>query len=154
LHVPTRKLLPHTPDFFTLYALPYAFDANTPPPREWLRFLESIWENDGEAIATLQEIVGYLLTSDTRQQKIFLIVGPTRSGKGTIARVLTGLLGSKNVVAPTLASMATNFGLSPLIGKQLAIISDARLGARSDQQLIVERLLSISGEDSLTIDRK
>src|SRR5262249_4401350 len=55
LHVPTRKLLPHTPDFFTLYALPYAFDANTPPPREWLRFLESIWENDGEAIATLQE---------------------------------------------------------------------------------------------------
>jgi putative DNA primase/helicase len=154
LHVPTRKLLPHTPDFFTLYALPYAYDPNAPQPREWLSFLKSIWGNDEEAIAALQEIIGYLLTCDTRQQKLFLIVGPTRSGKGTIARVLTALLGSENVAAPTLASIATNFGLAPLIGRQLAIISDARLGNRSDQQVIVERLLSISGEDSLTIDRK
>jgi putative DNA primase/helicase len=154
LHVPTRKLLPHTPDFFTLYALPYAYDPNAPQPRDWLSFLESILGNDEEGIATLQEIIGYLLTCDTHQQKIFLIVGPTRSGKGTIARVLTALLGSENVAAPTLASMATNFGLAPLIGRQLAIISDARLGNRSDQQVIVERLLSISGEDSLTIDRK
>jgi len=44
--------------------------------------------------------------------------------------------------------------LAPLIGKQLAIIADARIGARSDHQIIAERLLSISGEDSLTIDRK
>jgi putative DNA primase/helicase len=154
VHVPTRKLLSHTPKFFTLYALPYAYDPNAPQPREWLSFLKSIWGNDEEAIATLQQIIGYLLTCDTRQQKIFLIVGPTRSGKGTIARVLTALLGSENVSAPTLASMATNFGLAPLIGKQLAIISDARLGNRSDQQVIVERLLSVSGEDSLTIDRK
>ena len=47
-----------------------------------------------------------------------------------------------------------NFGLAPLIAKPLAIISDARLSGRSDQAVIVERLLSISGEDVLTIDRK
>ena len=38
--------------------------------------------------------------------------------------------------------------------KSLAIISDARLGGRTDSQVVVERLLSISGEDALTIDRK
>ncbi len=83
-----------------------------------------------------------------------MLVGPKRSGKGTIARVLTALLGRENVAGPTLGSLATNFGLSPLIGKPLAIISDARLGSRSDQAVIVERLLSISGEDIITIDRK
>ena len=62
--------------------------------------------------------------------------------------------GPANVCAPTLAGLGTNFGLAPLIGGQLAIISDARLGGRADQHTIVERLLSISGEDALTIDRK
>jgi putative DNA primase/helicase len=50
--------------------------------------------------------------------------------------------------------MGTNFGLAPLIDKPLAIIADARLSGRADQQFIAERLLSISGEDCLTIDRK
>ncbi|MCH7779835.1 MAG: hypothetical protein IH848_03240, partial [Acidobacteria bacterium] len=97
---------------------------------------------------------GYILGGDTRLQKIFLFVGPRRSGKGTIGRVLTGLLGSHNVAAPTMAGIATNFGLAPLIGKPLGLISDARLSGRTDGQVVVERLLTISGEDSLTIDRK
>ena len=154
LHIPTRRLFAHTPDFFTLYALPYCYDPNAPEPRDWLAFLSSLWGGDGEAIATLQEIMGYSLTWDTRHQKIFLLVGPKRSGKGTIAKILTALLGRENVAAPTLAGMGTNFGLAPLIDKPLAIIADARLSGRADQQVIAERLLSISGEDCLTIDRK
>ena len=59
---------------------------------------------------------------------MLLLIGPTRSGKGTIARMLTALIGSGHVAGPTLASLGTNFGLSPLLGKPLAIISDARLG--------------------------
>ena len=97
---------------------------------------------------------GYFLTGDTQRQKVFLIVGPKRSGKGTIGRVLTGLVGPDSVASPTFASLAQNFGLEPLIGKRVGIISDARLGARTDQTAVAERLLSISGEDGLTIDRK
>jgi putative DNA primase/helicase len=98
--------------------------------------------------------MGYVLVGGTAQQKIFMLVGPKRTGKGTILRVLTALLGAENVAAPTLSSLATNFGLQPLVGKPLAAISDARLGSRSDALVAVERLLSISGEDSITIDRK
>jgi putative DNA primase/helicase len=119
-----------------------------------LEFMTSLWGDDPEAVACLQEIFGYLLTTDTRQQKIFLLVGPKRSGKGTIGRVLRALLGPANVAGPTLSGLGTNFGLQPLIGKPLAIISDARLSGRADQHVIAERLLSISGEDTLTIDRK
>src|SRR5690606_982696 len=60
----------------------------------------------------------------------------------------------QNVAAPTLASLATPFGRWPLIGKSLALIGDARLGGRSDVSQVVEILLSISGEDPQTIDRK
>src|SRR5262249_61592822 len=106
------------------------------------------------AIATLQEWFGYCLLPDTSQQKILLAVGPKRSGKGTIARVLRGLVGIENTAGPTLAGLGTNFGLWPLLGKTLAIISDARLSGRTDAAVVTERLLSISGEDAQTIDRK
>lgn len=154
LYLPTRKLIGHSPAFFGLNAVDYDFHREASEPVEWLAFLRSIWGEDTESIETLQELFGLLLTPDTSHQKAFLIVGPKRSGKGTIARVLTAMLGRENVAGPTLGSLAQNFGLAPLIGKSLAVVSDARLGGRPDAHAIAERLLAITGEDSLTIDRK
>ena len=154
LHVPTRTLLPHSPNFFCHHALAFPFMEKSPAPSRWLGFLHELWKDDDSSISVLQEVLGYVLGGDTRQQKIFLFVGPKRGGKGTIGRVLTGLLGAHNVAAPTLAGLSTNFGLSPLIDKPLGLISDARLSGKADSNIVVERLLSVSGEDSLTIDRK
>src|SRR5439155_7959642 len=153
LHVPTRTLQPHSTQFFNHHALPFAFVPDAPPADAWLAFLAQLWD-DASAIAALQEVMGYLLGGDTTLQKMFMLVGPKRGGKGTVGRVLSGLLGAHRVAAPTLASLSTNFGLQPLIGKPLALISDARLSTKADSKIVVERLLSISGEDSLTIDRK
>jgi hypothetical protein len=154
LHLPTRELTPATPRYFATTALGVAFEPAPTPPRVWLHFLKQLWPHDEESIALLQEWMGYLLTPDTRLQKILLLIGPKRSGKGTIARTISALLGAGSVASPTLASLGANFGLWPLIGKSAAIIGDARLGARNDVSQVVERLLSISGEDLQTIDRK
>jgi putative DNA primase/helicase len=154
LHLPSGKIIDNTPEVFTYNALDFAYDEHAPEPKQLLNFLLQLWPNDSQSICTLQEIFGYCLTCDTRQQKAFLLVGPRRSGKGTIARVLARLIGTGNTVAPTLAGIGTNFGIAPLIGKPVAIISDARLGGRADQHAIAERILSITGEDALTIDRK
>ena len=54
---------------------------------------------------------------------------------------------------PTLNSLGGDFGLAPLIGKSLAIISDARFIGKNGN-VVVERLLSISGEDTLTVNVK
>ncbi len=145
---------PPTPRFFSPNCLDFDFDLNAPAPSMWLDFVGKLWPDDPESIGTLQEWMGYLLTPDTRQQKILMPVGPKRSGKGTIARVITAMLGRANVAGPTLSSLGTNFGLWPLLGKHAAIISDARLSGRTDNAAVIERLLAISGEDALTIDRK
>jgi putative DNA primase/helicase len=154
-HLPTCKVLQHTPRFFSMNALDYDFHQSAPRPDGWLEFLAQLWPDDEPgAVETLQEWFGYLLTPDTSQQKMLMLVGPKRAGKGVIARILRGLVGVENTAGPTLASLATNFGLWPLIGKSVAIISDARLGHRADNAVVTERLLSISGEDAQTIDRK
>lgn len=149
----TRTVSEHTPALFNVVSVPFAYDRTAGEPTAWLDFLASVWPDDPASIALLQEYIGYILSGRTDMQKMLLLIGPTRSGKGTIARMITNLIGRGHVAGPTLASLGTNFGLSPLLGRPLAIISDARLGS-TPAHTIVERLLSITGEDMLTVDRK
>jgi putative DNA primase/helicase len=153
LDLSTRTVHDHTPALFNVVSVPFAYQSDADRPAVWLEFLVSVWPDDADSVALLQEHVGYLLSGRTDMQKMLLLIGPTRSGKGTIARMLTELIGRGHVAGPTLASLGTNFGLSPLLGKPLAIISDARLGD-TPSHTVVERLLSITGEDMLTVDRK
>lgn len=154
LDMRTLQLVKPTPRLFATTALGAPWDPNAPEPTTWLSFLRSIWGDDKESIRALQQMFGYFLTPDTSQQKLFALVGPKRSGKSTIARILKALLGDDAVVNPTLGSLERPFGLAPFVGKMLAVIGDARLGGRGDQAAVVERLLSISGEDPISIDRK
>ncbi|MGW3473437.1 DNA primase family protein [Saccharopolyspora sp. NPDC000995] len=148
----TRELIPHSAGYFNTYRVRLSYSPDAPPPQRWLEFLASVWPDDPDAIKTLQEIFGYILSGRRHLQKIVLIVGPTRSGKGTIARILTELVGASHVASPTLAGLGTNFGLAPLIGKTLAIVPDARMPR--DVGGVVENLLMISGQDRINIDRK
>jgi putative DNA primase/helicase len=160
LDLETRQLEPHDPSFFVTNCLPLDYDPSSPKPKRWLRFLEELWpadkegHYDHEAVETLQEIFGYMLANDTQQQKIFLIIGPPRSGKGTLVHVLVLMLGDDNSVFPTLSSMSGEFGRWPLIDKKLAAITDARISSKADTHRIAEMLLSISGGDPQTINRK
>jgi putative DNA primase/helicase len=153
LDVSTRELRPLTPAFFNRVAVPFDYEPNASTPARWLEFLDQLWPDDPDSITALQEFFGYVLSGRTDLHKIMLMVGPARSGKGTIARVLAAMIGKGNLAGPTLASLGTNFGLAPLLGKPLAVVSDARLSGANVHQ-VVERLLSVSGEDMITVDRK
>jgi putative DNA primase/helicase len=159
LHVPTGRLLPPDPALFVTSAVNFDYDAKAPYPEHWHTFLGGLFYDDDaakydtQAIELLQEWFGHSLTPDTSLQKMLFLVGPTRSGKGTIGRILRAMVGPGNVANPTTASLAGAFGLQPLIGKPLAIVSDARFSGESTP-IVIERLLNISGEDPVTIDRK
>jgi putative DNA primase/helicase len=153
LHIESRRLLAHTSAYFTLNSLPYGWDDEC-QASEWLKFLEQVFPGDEQSKGTLQEMFGYLLTSDTSHQKMFMVIGPKRSGKGTIGRVLGALVGRSNLVSPSLTSLTGTFGLEPLIDKLVALVPDARVSKQSNTQAIVERLLMVSGEDDISVDRK
>lgn len=108
-----RRLFAHDPHYFNLSSLRYRRRAKAPRPELWLEFLNQLWPDDRECRETLQEIFGLMITDDTSYQKIFMLVGPKRSGKGTIGRILTEMLGKENVAAPTLSSLTGEFGLQP-----------------------------------------
>ena len=152
LLIPARTLTPHDPHLFNLVQVPFKYDPEATVPR-WNQFLEELWPGDRDSVRALQEWFGYVVSGRTHLHKMMLLVGPTRAGKSVSAGVLAGLVGRGNVASPSLITIGTNFGLQPLIGKSLAIIPDARLGGRGSTQ-VVERLLTLSGEDLVTVDRK
>jgi putative DNA primase/helicase len=154
LHLPTGDLIPPTPHYFNLHACPFEYDAAAPEPAEWLAFLRSVWGEDAESVGLLQEWFGYLITPDKSQQKILLMLGPPRSGKGTISRVLQALVGPESCCNPSFASLADSFGLAPLVGPTVALVDDARVPSRSDANVITGHLLSISGNDAVDVNRK
>ncbi len=131
--------------------MPYAYDPDATCP-QWEKFLtEVIPDPDGRAF--LQEWAGYLLSGRTHLEKIAVLVGATRSGKGTVGRVLRNLLGEAWVATPRLDSLGEHFGKQPLIGRLLATFADvdwSKKGARDT----VEDLLTLSGEDHPNVPRK
>jgi putative DNA primase/helicase len=151
-HLEDSILLPHSLGFFTQNSLPFDYNPNASCP-VWMGFLQSVWPEDEESISTLQEMFGYILSGDTRQQKFFNIIGPRRSGKGTINKVLVALLGQHNTVAPELGELCDTFGLQPWLGKLLASFTDARAPERN-RSAVVSQLLRIVGGDTITVNRK
>jgi len=154
LYLPMRALISPTPVFFNAYALPYGYNPEAPTPERWIKFQDEVFGDDEEAKLLLQEWMGYLLTVDTSQQKIMLMVGPKRAGKSTIGRVITALLGANNVAGTSMNDLCDPHGLQELADKPAANIADARMPKGKETTTAVERLLSISGEDPQSVNPK
>lgn len=131
----------------------FAFDPEATCP-VWHRFLQSVWPDQPDIIDAVQEMLGCLISGDTTHQKVFIVTGPPRSGKGTLAKVIKDLVGADNYCTPTLRSLGDRFGEHALVGKTVAVVTDARVGKSTDIQETVATLLAISGGDDRTVSRK
>jgi P4 family phage/plasmid primase-like protien len=154
LNLNSNQFTPPDPMLFTPHGVGFDYDPNAATPTKWLTFLDQVFDGEQDQIAALQEMFGYCLSSDVSQEKVFMLLGDKRSGKDTIRHTLQSLLSPTVICGPTLDSMGTNFGMSQLIGKQLAVVGDMRLGSKCDKDLLAEHVLKLSGRGLFTIDRK
>jgi putative DNA primase/helicase len=149
-----REMREHTPRYFNTWSLPFEYDPEAKCP-QWLAFLEDVFEDDPESIRTLRQFFGMFISGRTDLEKILALIGPSRSGKGTIADMIDALMGPSSVEAFTLKHLSGEFGLQNLVGKSVMIAADSRSAMKAeDQQTAIERLLSLSANDKLVINRK
>jgi putative DNA primase/helicase len=118
--------------------------------------LEEVFPGDKEAQQALVEMIGLCVTDETKYQKAFMFIGPRRGGRGTIGRLLRGLIGDENYVGPRLRGMVRQFGMQSWIGKKVALFPDVRTDGLGIDRLstISEILLTVTGEDGIEIERK
>jgi len=148
-----HELIDHTPNWISLVRLPFDYDPNAQCVN-WLAFLREILEGDEDRVNLLQEFAGYCLLPNADRQKMLILKGLSRSGKGTVCRVLMKLLGADNTTGYSLTSLAQRFGLGSLVGKHAAFIGEVNLQKCPDKYSILEKLNSIVGCDPVEVEYK
>ena len=153
LDLNTWGMSPHTPEHFTTNILPYNYNPHSQCGR-WLQFLNEIFEGDWERVSLLQEWFGYMMAASYRFHKIMLILGPPRSGKSTVGRILEQVAGVQNFSGGSLHAFASDKYLDSLRSKPVMFIGDAEQKiSRNHVGTIIERMKTISGNDAITFDR-
>ena len=152
----TRTFEPLTIDHRARHLLPCSYDpAATPRAPNWANYLRSIWGSDTESIRLVHQLLGYLLSGRHDMQKIFVLVGPPRAGKGTLLNLIHAIF--RDQCGPfKVASLDGQFNMQGMLGKSVCFDPDVRRAGsmfKSEGQ-IVERLLSISAHDVQNIPRK
>ena len=154
LDLKTGALHPHDQTLFTTNILPYSWDPKASCP-QFLAFLMDAVSGDQDRVDLLQEWFGYLMTRRYDHQKIMVLLGGPRCGKGTIGRLLKLLLGEQNFAGGSLSSLASDAYLAAIRNKTAVFIGDAQKKlAPAIVHRVTEYLKAISGGDEITFDRK
>lgn len=126
----TGALQPHDANQRFTYCIPVDYDAQADYV-EWCNFLHSCVDAP-EIVNYLKLAMGYSATGYTKEECMFYIHGPTRSGKGTVGETLLSLLCKPLGVQTDFATFTAkregdtqNFDLAPLKPARLIIASES-----------------------------
>lgn len=136
-------------DFITMQ-LGTSYNADITCPR-WLQFLGEIFEGNMELIAYIQRAVGYSLTGDTSEQKLFLCYGSGANGKSVFLQVLAWLAGDYHATASFETFDAENRDskrddLAALRGKRVVSIIESD----EDRRMAEARVKAVTGQDAIS----
>lgn len=147
LNTQTGQIEPHSPDLLFTWKLPYEYtkDATCEPIQAWL--------NDTLGPAQTKLVRAYFaatMRGRTDLQRFLELIGPEGAGKGTLQRLATNLIGSKNTHSTDIQTLETSkYETQELVGKRLLLITDADVYARD-----MSKLRQITGGDTIRVERK
>jgi len=147
------KLYNATPALFSYNVLPYNFDENA-ESKIWDDFLGTTLNGSSEKIDLLAEWFGYNLLPDMQYEKLMMLVGLARAGKGTVLNAMAEMLGHHQCVSTSLQTLCSDFGYQSLIGKLAVLMGDVKVPRRTDVGLALEKILQIVGRDPVGVNRK
>ena len=151
LNIVTGKMVPLTADFFTLTALPIAYDPVDRVPFEFLTFLEQVTDGRPELIDLVQEILGYLVSTDNDKEVVPYLVGRSRGGKSTLTKIITALVGEKNVEATPIDTFSDKHWAVRLVNASVALISDMNVSDKMKLASAANNINVLSGRDPALI---
>lgn len=146
----TFKLLKHNPNYLSTVQLPIEYNPEASAP-SFVKFIKDITSEDKELIHVHQEIMGYLLSAETKAEKAFFFHGGGANGKSVLVSIITQLIGKANVSSIPLSEFSQQFGLEGLINKTVNIAAENEMGGKA---LKTENFKAIVSGDTITINIK
>ena len=121
------------------------------PCPTWRDFIDAVFVGDAETIEFVQRLLGYLLSADRSEQKVFFFFGLGANGKSTLIDLVAWILGTYALKMPAAVLMQSNIDRHPtelaqLRGKRLAVSSELDEG----QFWAESRIKELTGDEVLT----
>jgi len=139
-----------TPALFSYNVMPYDFDEDARSPA-WEDFVHGIYNDDQDKYDLLSEWFGYNCVPDMSYEKLMLLTGRPRSGKGTILSAMIAMLGHGQYTSSSFQALNSEFGYQSLHGKLAVIMGDAKITKRNECGKALEKILQIVGGDTVGI---
>jgi len=148
LDLNTKVLIEHDPDYLMLSQMDVEYDPDAECPM-FMDFLDGALAP--EYHDSMGELFGYTLWPDHNIQKAFMLLGPRRSGKGTMLRVMQALIGELSTSHIGLQQLCNDrFARAELFGKMLNTFGDLPRDPIRDTGFFK----AVTGEDSIMAERK
>lgn len=139
-----------TPALFSYNVMPYDFDEDA-HSQQWEDFVHEIYNDDQDKYDLLSEWFGYNCVPDMSYEKLMLLTGVPRSGKGTVLGVMIAMLGHGQYTSSSFQALNSEFGYQSLHGKLAVIMGDAKITKRTECGKALEKILQIVGGDTVGI---
>lgn len=150
LRLADMVLVPFSPAFHCRHklAVPYIEGAICP------MFLELLIRPalHAEDIDLVQRWMGLAISGVNMAQVILLLIGTAGGGKGTLVRVITGILGARQVAALRVSLLTSRFELGRCLGRSLLYGADVKANFLNQEGASV--LKSVTGGDPVTVELK
>lgn len=150
LDVNTLKTYPHEPGYRFLNSLPYKWSDRDIGCDKIKRWLLKTCEGREEWVEVIRAAMKATVTERGDLQRYMELIGYGGSGKGTVIRLLTQLIGRNNVAVTDLKQLESNrFETANFYGKKAIIITDSEQYTGD-----VSVLKKITGQDELRYEKK
>jgi putative DNA primase/helicase len=149
INLDTLTLEPHRKDVFSTTQLPLIYKENAECPR-FIDFLKDIFFGEQDMILLTQEVFGYALSPSIDAHKFFCFIGDGANAKSVMAKVLSSLVGEKNISRISLRRFNERFGLASIVDKRLVIATENETKRGIDSEI----LKAITAGDPIHIERK
>lgn len=120
------ELMPHVPEFLMSKICLSEYDVSGKQPKNWLKFLREVCNEDEALVHYLQKCVGYSLTGSTREQCAFFIYGLGNNGKSTFLETIADMLGGYASNAQPDTLMTKHDAMGGGINSDIARLKSAR----------------------------
>jgi putative DNA primase/helicase len=145
----TSEPLDHSPDYKFTYRLSTQYDPAA-VSETWQTFIDSLGFSEA-VMKFVKTMWGYALTGSTKDELMFYLLGPTRSGKGTMTNAILEVM--ENLAMGTNFRTFTanrygdtqNFDLAPMKSKRLVTASESN----RDEQINASIFKQATGGDPI-----
>ena len=116
-----------------------------------LENINSLSEKDKSKVILVLEAIGYILSDSQQERKAIFFIGPTASGKSTLAKFIASIIAPKSMVKKyTLTQMAEGFSSMSAVRAKLNYADELDVSSKKSLQLF--KLMVSGGE--LTLPQK